>query len=436
LAIFDRFKKKSLNDALWIFWGQGDNKNKLPDNETAIEKSHLIYRAVMSTAQRVGSLTWHIRKNDKINENVEKIFRNANSYFTFEEILEKTVSFQSLLGYHVWYVENKIISPIDSNLVKLERNNFGQYKVIPLWNYNASLNQENFVIFPNFTPFNTLNGISELKTCVDIANLGENAITLTNNIMSKGGLLTGILRTDQNLTQEQMREVKTRFDEKYAGINNSGGVMVAGHGIEWQKIGLSPSDFSALDLMKITIEGVSIAFGVPKIYLMDTESVDYANSKTQERMFYQITIKPKADRIADRINRFVLPLMGYEDYEFYFDWESVEALQPDKLLQAQVDEVNVRSGIRLINEIRIRDNLPETDYGWNWYGSAMNVPLGSYKPEKQQDEVTIKLKSLVEHKKKELTKDNFWKSFIAKTEPEEKRLIKEINKWLNELKKI
>jgi len=56
------------------FWGQGDNKNKLPDNETAIEKSHLIYRAVMSTAQRVGSLSWHIRKNDKIKRKCRKRF--------------------------------------------------------------------------------------------------------------------------------------------------------------------------------------------------------------------------------------------------------------------------------------------------------------------------------------------------------------------------
>jgi len=441
MAFWDRFfrrKTVAMQDVFAYLFG-GEGRNKLSDSEEAILQSHLIYRAVASIAQRLGSLPYHIMNSKgEINDSAEKTFLNINPDFTFTEILEKTVSFQSLTGYHVWYVENKIITPIDSNLVRIERNSLGQWRVTPLWRYNALPNQDNFVIFPNFTPYNSFLGISELKTCIDVANLGENAITLTNNIMNKGGLIQGILGTDQELTPDQAKQAKEAFDTKYSGISNSGGIGIFGKGLTWQKIGLSPSDFSALDLMKVTLEGISIAFGVPKIFLMNTESVDYANSKTQERIFYQITIKPKADRLADRINRFVLPLMGMKDLEFYFDWNSVEALQPDKLLQAQIDEIYSRIGKTYVNELRDRDGQKPVPWGNSYWGNLSMVQIGeasktiaeavSEAVTKQLDE---KLKQLDTNRE-----DLVWKRFVARTEPQEKRLLKEIEKFFKKEKSM
>ena len=140
MAFWDRlFRRKTvaMKDVFAYLFG-GEGRNKLPDSEEAILQSHLIYRAVASIAQRLGALPYHIMNSKgEINDNAEKAFSNINPDFTFTEILEKTVSFQSLTGYHVWYVENKIITPIDSNLIRIERNQLGQWRVTPLWRYNA-----------------------------------------------------------------------------------------------------------------------------------------------------------------------------------------------------------------------------------------------------------------------------------------------------------
>lgn len=434
-------KTVSLNDIASLMF-PGTTKNKINSNDDAITKSYWVYRAVASVSQRFASVPFQILGPDKKrNEKAEEKIMYSNPDFTFTEIIEKLAAQESIWGYCPWYVENSVITPLDSDWIKVERNQNGVYEYTPTVKFNLPLNKDNIVIFPNFTPYNSIVGISELKTCIDVANLGENAITLTNNILINGGIPPGVLKATRNLTSEEIDLIDRKWNERWGGIDRSGRPPILGLDLDYQKIGISPSDFSALDITKITLDGVSIAFGVPKFFLMNTESVDYANSRSQERALYQITIQPKADRFADRMTRFVLPMMGYKGHAFKFDWSAVEALQEDRLIKANADKINIESGMTYINELRRRDGQEDLPWGNTYRGSALLVDLGEVKGTKSLEPNSIsgilsKIYSLHREKKIiEETKEKIWNRFVTKTTPQEKRLVKEVNKYFDEQEK-
>jgi HK97 family phage portal protein len=420
--------------------------NKINSNDDALRKSYWIYRAITSVSQRAASVPWQIvDSKSQRNLDAEQKLINCNPDFTFTEILEKLTSQEMMWGYHPWYIENNVITPLDSNWIKIEKNNNGTYTYTSQVSVNFPLVQENIVIFPNFTPYNSIVGISELKTCIDVANLGENAIALTNNILVGGGIPPGLLNANRDLKPEQIDVIDSKWRERYGGINKSGRPAILGPDLKYQKIGLSPSDFSALDITKITLDGVSIAFGVPKFFLMDTASVDYANSKSQERALYEITIQPKNNKFADRMTRFVLPLMNLKNQIFKFDWSQVEALQEDRLTKANADEVNLRIGKTYINELRKRDNEEDLPWGNQWWGSVLNSPLAQISNSGKSvsvsnpdsiPEILGKIYSF--YKTKKITtemKEKIWNRFVKKTEPQEKRLVKEVNKYFDDQEK-
>jgi hypothetical protein len=148
-----------------------------------------------------------------------------------------------------------------------------------------------------------------------------------------------------------------------------------GAGFKFTQMGISAADMKMLEVSKVTRNEIGAAFGVPGIFLNDTESVDYSNAQTQEKILYSNTVCPKADRIADRINVFLLPLLGLKGLTFKFDYSGIEALQANKLERAQIDEIKLRSGVVTINEVRERDDLKPVKWGSAWWTSAMSLPV-------------------------------------------------------------
>jgi HK97 family phage portal protein len=435
-------KAYDTDDALSVIWTEvfGASNKKVNSVRGALEQSPWVSRAVRVLSQSSADVPWTVSDQGGKPLPAEMLrVEQAAGALTWVELLEKTTAQQALFGYAVWYPEMKRITLIDADTVKVTIRLDGSCD----YRFNTpvhGIKMENLVTLPNWTYSVSPTGMAELKSCIDAANLEESALELMENILGNGGLLSGILSTDQDLNEEEVKAVRDTFREKYGG-RNSGSVGVFGRGLTWSKIGVSPGDFSALDVSKITRQMIAAAFGVPAIYLMDTESVDYANSKTQERMFYQSTIQPRVNRLADRITRFVFPLLGIKG-KYGCDWTQVNALQEDKLIRAQVDETNLRAGIVSINEIRERDGLEPMDGGDKPLVSAMLVPLGGF-DERPEEELPVEEVPVEETPKGISTKGHspearslIAKAFIAKTAPQERKFASATMKTFNKQAKV
>ena len=375
-------KAFDVNDALSVVMTEifGPNGGKKVNSvRGALEQSPWVSRAVRVLSQSSADVPWNVvdGSGKPMPLGMTQV-EQAGGSLTWTELLERTTAQQALYGYAVWYAEMKRVTLVNADTVKVELTPSGDFKYT-FTTPKPGIDQSKLITFPNWTYQASPTGIGELQSCMDAANLEESAIELMENILGNGGLLAGILSTEQDLTDEEVAAVKTAFEEKYGG-RNAGSVAVMGRGLKFEKIGVSPGDFSALDVSKITRQMIAAAFGVPAIYLMDTDSVDYANSQTQERMFYQTNVQPRVNRLADRITRFVLPSLGIKG-RYQCDWSKVKALQDDAKIMAEVDEIRLRSGVTSINEIRARDGIePPFPGGDQPLVSAILVPLGLPEP--------------------------------------------------------
>lgn len=364
-----REKSMANEDVMSVVLG-AEGQSTITSGHTAMEKSAWVYRAVNTVCTRIGSLPWNLYQGDRAVNGREKVLLRPNPHQTFTELVEQVMAWQLLKGVGVVYVEPMNVRSLDAEMLHTEQRSLKYYEG-GKW---VELDPRLLVLFPNFS-LNGSVGLSELSPILDTANMDEAAKRVFNNQMKAGGILSGLLSSDQPLTEDELDAVKRRWEEKYGGVDKAGAIGVAGAGFKFQQIGISAADLRMLEVAKITKNEIGTAFGVPGIFLGDMESVDYSNAQIQERILYSNTICPKADRLADRITLFLLPLLGLKGLKFRFDYSGIEALQANKLERAQIDEIQVRTGALTINEIRVRDGLEPVAWGSAWWTSAMNVPI-------------------------------------------------------------
>lgn len=349
-------------------------QSPVTDARSGMSRSVWVYRAVSTVATRIGSLPWHLYKGEKVVEGQSAALTRPSPNQTGTEFVERIIAWQLLQGTGAVYVEKpaiKGLTVLDMDMLKEDHGNL-------LYRENSAdrqLDKGNVVLFPNFGISGQL-GLSELQPILDSANMDESSKEVFNNQMRGGGLLSGLFSTDVRLSASELDAAKRAWEEKYGGIGKAGGIGFLGAGFKFQPLGISAADMHMLEASQITRNEIGTAFGVPGIFLGDMQSVDYSNATVQEKILYSNTIIPKADRLADRITTFLLPLLpGLKGLTFRFDYTGIECLQEDRLQRAQSDEIEFRSGKLTVNEARIRDGLKKVAWGDAWWASAMLVPI-------------------------------------------------------------
>jgi SPP1 gp7 family putative phage head morphogenesis protein len=131
---------------------------------------------------------------------------------------------------------------------------------------------------------------------------------------------------------------------------------------------------------KLTREDILGVFGVPPSMVGVFEYANYANTKEQQKIFWQNTMMPKLSKMEAVINSFLV--QPYDpNLICKFDYSGIEALHEDQKLKAEVDEILTRSGIKVINEVREDRKLTPVRWGDVWNAPMMLMPIMSPRPE-------------------------------------------------------
>ena len=126
-----------------------------------------------------------------------------------------------------------------------------------------------------------------------------------------------------------------------------------------------------------TNDDVSRFFGVPRPLLMlDTNSHynDYQNATME---FHTRTILPQKMGNEKEIYR---KLIGFKDYgmrDIHICEDPLLAMDPER--QAKVDQLNLQTGAKTVNEIRAAHDMPSVEKGDIVYISTNVAELGSTK---------------------------------------------------------
>ncbi len=183
------------------------------------------------------------------------------------------------------------------------------------------------------------------------------------------GLLSGGL-----LNKDQMNNyAKELQDKMYAGQD-----ILSIRGLDKvTNISMTSAEMQAAETMNLTYDDCARLFGVPRPLLMlDTNSHynDYQNATME---FHTRTILPEK---TDREHEIFRKLIGFKDYgvrDIHICEKPLLAMDPER--QAKVDQLNLQTGAKTVNEIRAEHDMPSVEKGDIVYISTNVAELGSTK---------------------------------------------------------
>lgn len=181
----------------------------------------------------------------------------------------------------------------------------------------------------------------------------------------------GILKTDQDLTSKQIKNIKQGWDSAYKGKGKYGKTAILYKGIEYQSISMSQREMDFIESMKFTRDDILTAFKVPKPLVAVVDDVNRANAETAMYIFLSETVKPEITRLIEKLNE----QMVYTDFDerlfLDFDDPTPENKEADRLDIS----MKVRNGIMTINEARDHYNLPPIEGGDTTYIMGSKEPI-------------------------------------------------------------
>ena len=159
-------------------------------------------------------------------------------------------------------------------------------------------------------PKNPYRGFSVVEGIANSLDLDTNALTAALNFYQNGMMAQFMLQTDQRLTTDQLKKLRSEMRAAYSGSQNFWKVPIFGGGIKPQQIQMSSRDAQMIDQQAWLRDKIMAAFKNTKSSLGITEDVNRANAEASLLGWKRSVIKPKLQRITDTLNEFLVPRYG------------------------------------------------------------------------------------------------------------------------------
>lgn len=175
-----------------------------------------------------------------------------------------------------------------------------------------------------------------------------------------------------NMSDELRNKAVKSFRDNYE--SSSGGVVVLTGGVKADVISRSPVDSNVMDMERVTKGRIAAVYSLPPHMLGVFDKSNYATNEQQMLEFLQLTMQAIFSQYEEEHR---LKLLTYQDvldgYSFRFDKDQM--IIPTRLQRAQEAQYEVRSGVRMPNEIREERGWEPAEGGDRLMGSRDLAPL-------------------------------------------------------------
>ncbi len=192
-------------------------------------------------------------------------------------------------------------------------------------------------------------GVSPIRVLTDSLDYDDQMKTFSlEQVKGINGAV--VLEIPSNIGKEQAANVIDNFMEHYKRSNSS--LLVLSGGIKANTINRSPVDAKVLDVDRITANKVARVYSLPPCLLGDYSSS--ASSQQVQMEFLWRTIIPIIRMYESQLNlKLLTPEELKQGYHFVFDTDDLITADPGA--RADMQQKQIRSGVRTPNEIRIRN---------------------------------------------------------------------------------
>lgn len=274
-----------------------------------------VFSCVRVLAESVGMLPcnlYHLNGSLKQRATGERLHKlistHPNGYMTPQEFWELVVTCLCLRGnFYAYKVkafgEVAELLPVDPGCVVPKLNSSWEpvYQVTFPDGSTDVLSQEDIWHVRTLT-LDGLVGLNPIAYAREAISLAAATEEHGARLFSNGAVTSGVLRTEQTLSDQAYERLKKDFEERHTGLGNAHRPMILEMGLDWKSMALNAEDSQFLETRKFQLEEICRLFRVPLHMVQNTDRATFNNIEELGLGFINYSLVPYLTRIEQRIN--------------------------------------------------------------------------------------------------------------------------------------
>lgn len=332
MALFDFLRRKESQTGGVIFTG-GGQVIWTPRNygKFALEGYQLnvvAYQSINKIAEAVASVKWQAWQGDQelTTSPFLDLLNRPSPTTSGSEFMQAHISYEMIAGNA--YMEKVSLDdgvPKELFTLRPDRMTIKEgrggipsafiYKVGQrefVWEVDEVTGESDIWHFKSFNPLDDWYGMAPTEAVAYAIDQHNEAMRwiqalLQNSARPSGALVFKPKDGTAVLGDDQFNRLKTQMEDQYSGATNAGRPMLLDGGLEWQSMGLSPSDMGIIETKNSAARDIALGYGVPPQLLGIPGDNTYSNYKEARLAFWEDTVLPIVENTADELNVWLGP---------------------------------------------------------------------------------------------------------------------------------
>jgi HK97 family phage portal protein len=296
------------------------------------------------------------------------LFRKVNDFHNAWDLWELTTLYQETIGSAFWLLvfdslgRPTEIWPLPAQCIRPIRDRNSE-RIVDWYEYRVDGKTQRFapeeiVHFRYPDPKDPYrNGLSPLRAAAEQVFLSSDYHAYKRALLENHALPSAIISPDEVMGEDERHRLEELWNQRFRR-GGSGKVIVAESGLQVSLLNQSLGDLATLAEYGQTRQDIANAFGVPISYL--SAETNLANLQAAETQHMQLAIRPRLHRRDQKINEQLVPLFDRSGRLFVASEDPVPANQTQQLQQQEID---LKMGVKSINEVRSERGLPPVEWG-------------------------------------------------------------------------
>lgn len=305
-----------------------------------------------------------------------RLFRQPNPYDTRYDLMYALISDVALYDDAYWWV-TKADSPSGWQILPIRTswiqgteggNAYGPetYNVQGPSGKLVKIPAEQVIHFKGWDPIKATGGTTPVVTLKEILLEQIHALVFRNQMWKRGGRVGSVITRPPGHTWTESQELRflTAFRQAYQGDDgtSAGGVPILQDGMTMARVGFNAKEDQFVEGTKLALTTVAAVYHVNPTMVGLLDAANYSNMVVFRQMLYGDTLGPVTTMIQDRVNAFLLPMIGATPNS-YIELNIQEKLKGSFEEQAEIMSTAIGGPWMLRNEGRARVNLPPIEGG-------------------------------------------------------------------------
>jgi len=420
---------------MWPLVGRTETREFLQ----AFEEVGWLNAPVMKIAASVADAKWRLYRGDDKHKRTEIIshpvldlINYVNPFDTVEEHMELHQIFMELAGKCFWVLNrNKLGIPAEIWIFPSH-----QMRVIPSQTdfiagfeytsgqFRKTFRPEEVIFFKYPRPLNRWDGLSPFKTVAVDIDAEEFAGKWNRAFFKNSARVDSVIEVDGTLGEDNRDSLKKQWQENYGGVDRAHKTAILEGGAHYKPTSMTQKDMDFVNLRKYSRENLLGVVGMPLPMMGITENVNRANAEAGAYIFARWIIKPRLDRIRNKLNQKLLPQFP-NSQGLFLDYD--EIVQETMEQKKGIAETGVKWGMLTINEGRQLLGLDAIEGGDKRLVpmNMLEIGVGESQPPPTPKPEEEALKSWADERGQP-----FWEMYALKAEKQETIMISAlVNLW-------